>query len=140
MRQDTRFLSTSIIGTLALFGGEGYVFSSSSCHFSPSFTLFIHLHADPLLNRYVAEAYLQTDAGKASQKRAKEEGSELYTHSKNIILRPGVLGGLVGVFNVGILGGVGYWSYINWDRPYAWDRRQVSAVGIAIATLFAGEG
>jgi hypothetical protein len=40
--------------------------------------------------------------------------------------------------NVGILGGVGYLAYDNWNRP--WDRRTASAIGVGLMTLIAGEG
>ena len=41
--------------------------------------------------------------------------------------------------NVGILGGLGYFSYTNWDKP-TWDRRLVSAVSVGLLTLWGGEG
>lgn len=112
LRSDRKFLSTSLISLLALFSGEGYY----------------------------AEAYRKTDAGKREEARAKQEGAALYNHAKRVVLRPGVLGGLVGVLNVGVLGGVGYWSYVNWERPSAWDRRTVTSASVALLTLFAGEG
>jgi hypothetical protein len=42
------------------------------------------------------------------------------------------------IVNLGILGGVGYVAYQQWDRP--WDRRTVSAVSIGLLGLFTGEG
>jgi len=45
----------------------------------------------------VADAYLSTDEGQAELRRAEQEGSVLYRHTKEVVLRPGVLGGLVGV-------------------------------------------
>lgn len=111
LRSDTRAITTAAIGTLVLFGAEGYV----------------------------AEAYRETAAGQEEERRAREEGAAIYRRTKDIVLRPGVLGGLVGVLNLGILGGVGYASYINWDRP-TWDRRTVSAVSVGLLALFAGEG
>lgn len=88
----------------------------------------------------LVERYRNTDAGRAEEKKAREEGATIYKHTKEVVLRPGVLGGLVGALNVGILGGVGYWSYANWDRPTAWDRKTVSAATVGLLTLFAGEG
>ncbi len=52
---------------------------------------------------------------------------------------PGVLGGIVGAVNVGILGTVGWYAYINWDAP-RWDRKVVSAVGCGLLTLWGAEG
>lgn len=86
------------------------------------------------------ESYRKTDAGRAEEGKARKEGAAVYKHAKEVVLRPGVLGGLVGVLNVGILGGVGYWSYVNWDRPNAWDRRTISTATVGLLTLFAGEG
>jgi hypothetical protein len=68
LRSDTRALSTAVVSTLVLFGVEGYV----------------------------AEAYRQTAAGQEEERRAREEGALLYRQTKDIVLRPGVLGGLVG--------------------------------------------
>ncbi|KAG8864656.1 hypothetical protein FRB96_005161 [Tulasnella sp. 330] len=110
-RRDTRFLSASAIAATLLLGAEGYV----------------------------AENYRQTPRGQAEERRAREEGSYYYNKTKNVILRPGVLGGIVGVVNVGILGGVGYISYTHWDKPQ-WDRRTVSAVTVGLLGLFTAEG
>ncbi|KAF8607997.1 hypothetical protein BDV93DRAFT_536730 [Ceratobasidium sp. AG-I] len=87
----------------------------------------------------LAEAYVQTEAGKKEKARAKKEGAAVYRRTREVVLRPGVLGGLVGVLNLGILGGVGYAAYLNWDQP-RWDRRTVSAVSAGLLTLALGEG
>lgn len=44
----------------------------------------------------LADAYLSTDEGQAELRRAEQEGSILYRHTKEILLRPGVFGGLIG--------------------------------------------
>ncbi|KAG8893085.1 hypothetical protein FRC00_011072 [Tulasnella sp. 408] len=111
LRSDTRALATAGVSGLVLFGAEGYL----------------------------AEAYRKTAAGQEEERRAREEGAALYRRTKDIVLRPGVLGGIVGVVNVGILGGVGYVSYVHWDKP-TWDRRTVSAVTVGLIALFTGEG
>jgi hypothetical protein len=111
LRRDTRALSTAAVSALVLLGSEGYV----------------------------AEAYRKTAQGQAEERRAREEGAYLYQLTRDVVLRPGVLGGLVGVVNVGILGGVGYLGYLHWDEPH-WDRRTVSAVTVGLLALFAGEG
>lgn len=111
LRSDRQFLTTASIGFLALFGLEGYA----------------------------AERYVQTPEGRAEREKAKKEGAAVMRHTKEVVLRPGVLGGLVGVANLGVLGGVGYAAYTNWDRP-AWDRRIVSAVTIGLLGLWGGEG
>jgi len=111
LRRDTTILGSTIAGALALFSAEGYA----------------------------AEKYAQTPAGQEEARRAKEEGAALYKHTREIVLRPGVLGGLVGLINTAILGTVGYYSYINWDKP-SWDKRTVSAVSVGLLTLWGGEG
>lgn len=68
LRRDTRFLASTTAGILTLFGAEGYA----------------------------AERYRETPAGQREEKRAKQEGAALYRVAHEQILRPGVLGGLVG--------------------------------------------
>jgi hypothetical protein len=41
--------------------------------------------------------------------------------------------------NTAILGTIGYYGYINWDKP-SWDRRTVSAISVGLVTLWGGEG
>ncbi|KAG8746828.1 hypothetical protein FRC10_003350 [Ceratobasidium sp. 414] len=110
LRTDTRVVGTVAATTLVLLGVEGAL----------------------------AEAYLKTDAGKKEKVRARKEGAVLYRQTREVVLRPGVLGGLVGVLNLGILGGVGYAAYLHWDQP-RWDRRAVSAVSAGLLTLAVGE-
>ena len=69
LRSDTRALGTAALGALVLFGAEGFV----------------------------AEAYRRTPAGQEEERRARDEGAAIYRHSKEIILRPTVAGGLVGI-------------------------------------------
>ena len=111
LRRDTRVLTVGSISLLTLFGLEGYG----------------------------AERYAQTPRGKAERERAREEGAALYRHAREVVLRPGVLGGLVGLANVGILGGVGFVAWKNWERP-TWDRRVVSAVSVGLLGLWSVEG
>ncbi|KAI0051629.1 hypothetical protein FA95DRAFT_243749 [Auriscalpium vulgare] len=110
-RRDPRILSSTVVATLALFSAEGYA----------------------------AESFRKTPAGREEERKAKEKGSLVYRNSREHILRPGVLGGLVGLVNVGVLGTVSYFAYSNWDRP-AWDRRVVSAVSVGLLALWGGEG
>ncbi|KZT52848.1 hypothetical protein CALCODRAFT_486795 [Calocera cornea HHB12733] len=86
-----------------------------------------------------AEAYRKTDAGKKEEAQARKEGAALYRHAKEIVLRPGVFGGILGLFNLAVLGGVGFVGYRHWHEP-KWDRRIVSAVSVGLIGVFAGEG
>ncbi|KAJ7647444.1 hypothetical protein FB45DRAFT_893472 [Roridomyces roridus] len=109
-RRDTTIISTTLAATFALLGLEGYA----------------------------AEAYLKTAAGQEEERRAKEEGAMIYRQLKERVLRPGVLGGIVGLMNLGILGTVGYFGYEHWNRP--WDRRFVSSIIAGLVALSMGEG
>ncbi|KAF8587986.1 hypothetical protein K439DRAFT_1630178 [Ramaria rubella] len=110
LRSDGRFLGGSAAGALVILGAEGFL----------------------------AEAYRNTTQGREEERRAREEGAALYKHTKEIVLRPQVFGGLLGVVNLGIIGGVSYIAYDNWDLPQ-WDRRTVSAVTVGLLSLVAGE-
>jgi hypothetical protein len=107
---------------------------------------------------YAAEKYRQTPAGQAEERRAKQEGAALYRVARENILRPGVLGGLVGIgecclhiikstllliiictVNTAVLGTVSFYAYKYWDLRQ-WDRRVVSAVSVGLLTLWTGEG
>jgi hypothetical protein len=111
LRTDARALGTVAATTLVLLGAEGAL----------------------------ADAYVKTEAGQKEKVRAKKEGAAIYRQTREVVLRPGVLGGLVGVLNLGILGGVGYAAYLNWDQP-RWDRRTISVISAGLLTLAAGEG
>ncbi|CAE6482667.1 unnamed protein product [Rhizoctonia solani] len=111
LRSDSRTLGIGAAATFALFGVEGAL----------------------------ADAYVKTPAGKKEKERAKKEGAALYRHTREVVLRPGVLGGLIGALNLGILGGVGYAAYSNWDQP-RWDKRVVSTISACLLSLSAAEG
>lgn len=111
LRRDTSFLATAGISALVLFGIEGYA----------------------------VDKYAQTPGGEQNRRRAKQEGSAIYRKTREVVLRPGVMGGLIGLANVGILSTVGYYAYINWDRP-TWDRGTVAAVSAGLLVLAGGEG
>ena len=69
LRRDTRFLASAAAAALALLSAEGYA----------------------------AEKYRNTPVGKEEERRAKQEGAALYRVARENILRPGVLGGLLGL-------------------------------------------
>lgn len=69
LRRDVKVLASAATAALTILGAEGYA----------------------------AEKYRQTPAGREEERRAKKEGAALYRHAREHILRPGVLGGLVGV-------------------------------------------
>ncbi|KAG8767859.1 hypothetical protein FRC15_005452 [Serendipita sp. 397] len=110
-RQDYRIIGGSVAGVVVLFGAEGAM----------------------------AESYLQTPEGQREKQRVEEEGSALYRQTREIVLRPGVFGGILGVVNVGILGGLGYLSYKHWDEP-VWDRRYVGGISAGTLALFTAQG
>jgi hypothetical protein len=51
---------------------------------------------DVLTFSYVADSYLSTPEGQQEAERAKREGSKAYLQAKEVVLRPGVAGGLAG--------------------------------------------
>jgi nitrate reductase NapE component len=110
-RNDYKIIGGAAAGTLLLFGAEGVM----------------------------AESYLQTPEGQREKQRAQDEGSALYRQTREIVLRPGVFGGLMGLVNVGILGGLGYTAYSHWDEP-VWDRRYVAGITAGTLALFTGQG
>ena len=69
LRHDSRLLASAAAAALTLLGAEGYA----------------------------AEKYRETPAGQEEERRAKAEGAALYRAVKEHLLRPGVLGGLIGV-------------------------------------------
>lgn len=109
LRRDTKVISAAVAATVALLSVEGFV----------------------------VKKYSQTPRGQEEARRAKE-GSLINRFLREQILRPGVLGGILGIVNAGILGAIGYFSYINWDKP-TWDRRVVSAVSVGVLALWSGE-
>ncbi|KAK0485675.1 hypothetical protein IW261DRAFT_1451495 [Armillaria novae-zelandiae] len=111
LRRDAKAISATVAASIALLSVEGFA----------------------------VEKYSKTPKGQEEARRAKEEGSLIYRHLREQILRPRVLGGLLGIVNAGILSAVGYFSYINWDKP-TWDRRVVSAISVGILALWTGEG
>ncbi|KAI0779675.1 hypothetical protein C8Q74DRAFT_1413839 [Fomes fomentarius] len=111
LRRETRAIVLAVAGALTLLGAEGFA----------------------------AEKYYETPHGQREAQKAKREGAVIYRHARETLLRPGVLGGLLGVLNAGVLGAVGYFSYTNWDRPI-WDRRIVSTVSVGLLALWSGEG
>ena len=69
LRRDTRAIAAAAAGALTLLSAEGYA----------------------------AEKYRETPRGQREAAKAKKEGAALYRAAREHILRPGVLGGLLGV-------------------------------------------
>lgn len=111
LRSNPRFVGSTVAAALAVLGVEGFA----------------------------AERWRESPRGQEEEARAKREGSILYRHAREVILRPGVLRGLLGLINSAVLGTIGYFAYKNWDAP-RWDRRVVSAISVGLFTLCSGEG
>lgn len=109
------------------------------------------------LEGFAAEHYRKTPQGRKEERKAKKEHALIYRHLHEQIMRPGVLGGLLGLsrfpslysvlktrcifffpVNTAILGTLGYVAYSNWNKP--WDRRVVSAVSVGLLTIWSAEG
>ncbi|KAJ7056619.1 hypothetical protein C8F01DRAFT_1154321 [Mycena amicta] len=126
---------------IGLLGGAARAFYANP-HYRRDTTLISTVAATSLAvlfaEGFAADAYRKTPAGQEEERRAKEEGALIYRHAKEQILRPGTLGGILGVLNIAALGTVGYFAYEHWDRT--WDRRVVSAVSAGLAAMSIGEG
>ncbi|KAG5635214.1 hypothetical protein H0H81_012018 [Sphagnurus paluster] len=85
---------------------------------------------------YVIERYSQTPRGHDEQRHVKEDGALIYLYDQ--ILRPGVLGGILGAVNSAVIVGIGYLGYVNWDKA-KWDKRIVSTISLGLLTLWGGE-
>ncbi|KAF8973366.1 hypothetical protein BDZ97DRAFT_1780930 [Flammula alnicola] len=110
LRRDATALSSAVFAAMAVISVEGFA----------------------------AEKYQQTQRGHEGQRKAKKEGTLIFRHLHEQIMRPGVLGGMVGLVNAALLGSLGYMSYKNWNKT--WDRRVVSAISVGILVLWGGEG
>lgn len=89
----------------------------------------------------------------AEFREAESIAAKYYEKTKDVVLRPHVLGGIVGVgefffastihtnplVNVGILAGLGYTAYINKDKR-VWDKRIVAGAVAGTLALFGAEG
>jgi len=127
---------------IGVIGGLGYLFYTTPAYRSDykivggsAAGLLVLLGAEGVM----AESYLQTEEGQREKQRAEEEGSALYRQTKEVVLRPGVFGGILGLVNVGILGGLGYTAYSRWNEPF-WDRRYVAGITAGTLALFTGQG
>lgn len=69
LRRETRAIVLAVAGALTLLGAEGFA----------------------------AEKYYETPHGQREAQKAKREGAVIYRHARETLLRPGVLGGLLGV-------------------------------------------
>ena len=69
LQRDTRAIVSTVAGALTLLTAEGYA----------------------------AEKYYESPQGQREAAKAKHEGAVLYRAAREQILRPGVLGGLLGV-------------------------------------------
>ncbi|KAJ9103970.1 hypothetical protein QFC21_002433 [Naganishia friedmannii] len=93
-------------------------------------------------------AELSRDAERKASELKKQAGEKLEraetalenyaTRAREILLRPGTLGGLMGVANVGLLSTLGYYAYTRRNVP--WNRNYVAAAVASTLSLFASEG
>ncbi|KAJ9091697.1 hypothetical protein QFC19_008988 [Naganishia cerealis] len=76
----------------------------------------------------------------AGEKLGRAESAlETYAaRAREILLRPGTLGGLMGVANVGLISTLGYYAYTRRNVP--WNRNYVAAAIASTLSLFATEG
>ncbi|KIR69073.1 hypothetical protein I314_00177 [Cryptococcus bacillisporus CA1873] len=70
--------------------------------------------------------------------KAESKLAPYWEKTKDVVLRPGTLGGLLGVVNVGILGTIGYFAYTK--RNQRWDNRIIGGTVAGTLALFGAEG
>lgn len=75
---------------------------------------------------------------KVELNKAESTLAPYWEKTKDVVLRPGTLGGLLGVVNVGILGTIGYFAYTK--RNQRWDNRIVGGTIASTLALFGAEG
>lgn len=59
---------------------------------------------------------------------------------KEIILRPGAFGGLLGVLNATVLSGLGWFAYDRWNDTGVWTRRNLTIASVGLLGWFGGQG
>ena len=59
---------------------------------------------------------------------------------REITLRPGIFGGLIGGLNLAVLAGIGWFAYDRWNDPGAWTRRNLTTAGLGVVGWFGGQG
>ncbi|PVF96143.1 hypothetical protein CPB86DRAFT_787292 [Serendipita vermifera] len=91
------------------------------------------------LESLAVNSYLNTPQGREEKRRAEEEGHLIYNKTKEVVLRPQVAGGLLGIANVAVLGTLGYGIYHHWDSDI-FTRRNVSYLSIGLITWFSAQG
>lgn len=75
---------------------------------------------------------------KVELNKAESKLAPYWEKTKDVVLRPGTLGGLLGVVNVGILGTIGYFAYTK--RNQRWDNRIIGGTVAGTLALFGVEG
>jgi hypothetical protein len=93
-------LTTLFLVNIGLLGGLGYLLYTEP-QYRTDYKVLGGVAAGGLvilgIEGAVAESYLQTPEGQREKERAEQEGSKLYLQTKEIVLRPGVFGGILGV-------------------------------------------
>lgn len=84
----------------------------------------------PNLKTYPSERYPSSSAPKQSTNKEGED--------RHYLPSPDVTTGILSLFNVAILGAVGYFSYVNWNEP-KWGLRTISTVSVGLLTLAGSE-
>jgi len=90
------------------------------------------------LNKAEKKGHELGKKAKAELEEAESKLAPYWEKTKEVVLRPGTLGGLMGVVNVGLLGTLGYFAYTRKDQP--WDRRIVGGAVAGTLALFGAEG
>ena len=66
--------------------------------------------------------------------------SILTRKSKKVVIRPGVLCGVLGAVNVAVRATLGRFAYDRWNDASAWTRRNLSIAGVSLVACLGGQG
>ena len=128
-RTNPRFLGLSALGIFTLFSAEGLTPRRYLDSPHDHQTHQVQSRGPPTIRRLTF--YLSL---------IPQEIVTLKRKSKEIILRPGVFGGLLGAINLTILASLSWLAYDHWNHPTVWTRRNLSITSLGLLGWFGGQG
>jgi hypothetical protein len=69
-----------------------------------------------------------------------QEVVTLKRKTKEVILRPGVFGSLLGTVNLAVLATLSWFAYDRWNDTSVWTRRNLSIASVGMLGWFGGQG
>ncbi|CAG7854845.1 SubName: Full=Uncharacterized protein {ECO:0000313/EMBL:CCA72283.1} [Serendipita indica DSM 11827] len=106
-----------------------YVSTTADSHIIPG---------EPHLTASTDPDKVRKERAKDRLRKAEEEGKDFWALTKEKVLQPAVAGGLVGILNLGVIGGLGYLFYT--EPQYRSDYRTIGASAAGVLVLLTAEG